>query len=250
MYERQLTNHVVSSVIAKEGLCLHFENAVVEPPWDVPSGVQIRQADLSVSGLFDSHNFDLNNVGTKAHQISRVQAYYNQSIMTGTFAIPFYYYHAHVSKLSNVDNLQPKEIQQFIASQDVAEEVISSVIQRIKDNKWSAVIFRGSTNCEDLEQFNGAGLYDSVPLSGDELADRTKVQQAIEQVWASAWNHRAVRERDFYKIPHKDVNIAILVQPYLDNKMNGSLANVLINGVCITHDVGYHKVKHVFYVNW
>lgn len=105
-------------------------------------------------------------------------------------------------------------------------------------------------NCEDLEQFNGAGLYDSVPLSGDELADRTKVQRAIKQVWASVWNHRAVRERDFYKIPHKDVNMAILVQPYLDNKMNGSLAKVQVNGVCITHDVGHHKVKHGFYVNW
>lgn len=47
---------------------------------------------------------------------------------------------------------------------------------------------------------------------------------------------------------HKNVNMAILVQPYLDKQATG--VKVHYNGVCITHDVARHKVKHGFLVNW
>ena len=42
--------------------------------------------------------------------------------------------------------------------------------------------------------------------------------------------------------------MAVLVQPFVDAKLAG--VTVHYNGVCITHDVARHKVKHGFLVNW
>ncbi len=57
-----------------------------------------------------------------------------------------------------------------------------------------------------------------------------------------------MKEREHYQMNHRNVNMAVLVQPYIDSKMTG--VKVDYNGVCITHDVTRHKVKHGFVVNW
>jgi pyruvate,water dikinase len=69
----------------------------------------------------------------------------------------------------------------------VDNELVQSVIDKIVLNKWSSVIFRSSTNAEDLEGFNGAGLYESVPLIGEEATNTEKVAHALKTVWASVW---------------------------------------------------------------
>ncbi len=42
--------------------------------------------------------------------------------------------------------------------------------------------------------------------------------------------------------------MAVLVQPFVDANLTG--VTVHYNGVCVTHDVARHKVKHGFLVNW
>lgn len=86
------------------------------------------------------------------------------------------------------------------------------------------VRMRSSTNSEDLPGFNGAGLYSSVSA---QLGDEDKgLEQGVKYVWASLWNDRAVGERDFYRIDHSGVAIAVLVHP--------SFPNEAANGVAFT----------------
>jgi phosphoenolpyruvate synthase/pyruvate phosphate dikinase len=89
---------------------------------------------------------------------------------------------------------------------------------------------RSSTNNEDLEGFNGAGLYDSYTHRKDE----GHIEKSVKQVWASLWNYRAFAERDFYRIDHFTTAMAVLVHPNFDDE--------LANGVGLT--------KNIFDPNW
>jgi phosphoenolpyruvate synthase/pyruvate phosphate dikinase len=79
---------------------------------------------------------------------------------------------------------------------------------------------RSSTNAEDLEGFNGAGLYDTVP----NVKGKKALGEALKQCWASLWNFTAVEERSFYGIDHRHVYFGVLVQI----GVNATAAGVLI----------------------
>jgi hypothetical protein len=70
------------------------------------------------------------------------------------------------------------------------------------------VFVRSSTNAEDLPGFSGAGLYDTVP----NVRGADAVAQAVKRVWASVWNLAAYEERELYRIDHRQVHGAVLVQ--------------------------------------
>jgi len=69
--------------------------------------------------------------------------------------------------------------------------------------------FRSSTNCEDLNGFTGAGLYESV--SGDPNDSSDPYDDAVRRVWASVWRFRAFEEREYRGISHREVGMALLV---------------------------------------
>lgn len=81
------------------------------------------------------------------------------------------------------------------------------------------VFVRSSTNAEDLPGFSGAGLYDTVPNVRGEAA----VGEAVKRVWASVWNLAAYEEREFYRIDHRRVYGAVLVQVGVDATAAGVL---------------------------
>ena len=70
------------------------------------------------------------------------------------------------------------------------------------------VFVRSSTNAEDLPGFSGAGLYDTVP----NVHGAAAVAEAVKKVWASVWNLAAYEERELYRIDHRQVYGAVLVQ--------------------------------------
>ncbi|MCA9586832.1 MAG: PEP/pyruvate-binding domain-containing protein [Myxococcales bacterium] len=70
------------------------------------------------------------------------------------------------------------------------------------------VFVRSSTNAEDLPGFSGAGLYDTVP----NVRGADAVASAVKKVWASVWNLTAYEERELYRIDHRQVYGAVLVQ--------------------------------------
>lgn len=95
---------------------------------------------------------------------------------------------------------------------------------------------RSSTNNEDLEGFNGAGLYDSYTHRQNE----GNLSKTIKQVWSSLWNFRAFEERDFWRIDHLGAAMAVTVHPNQDDE--------LANGVAITKNI-YDENWPGFYVN-
>lgn len=79
---------------------------------------------------------------------------------------------------------------------------------------------RSSTNSEDLPNFNGAGLYTTVPnVRGDE-----QLLAAIKTVWASIWNFEAYEAREQAGVDHRKVTMAVLIQ----QGINADSAGVMI----------------------
>lgn len=84
--------------------------------------------------------------------------------------------------------------------------------------------FRSSTNAEDLPGFNGAGLYSSAIVPHD--PSDADVAGALARIWASVFNLGAHEEREWYRIDHARVAMAVLVQASVDDG--------IANGVALT----------------
>ena len=92
--------------------------------------------------------------------------------------------------------------------------------------------FRSSSTAEDVQGFNGAGLYDS--NSGylhPELQPTPKLQKrsvawALRKTWASYWSFEAFEERRLAGIDHLSGNMGVLVHPRFDDELE--LANGVI----------------------
>ncbi|MDB4930919.1 MAG: hypothetical protein JWM10_3403 [Myxococcaceae bacterium] len=92
--------------------------------------------------------------------------------------------------------------------------------------------FRSSSNVEDIEGFNGAGLYESFTGFIDAAAqprasDRDKtVERAIVRVWGSFWSFEAFEERRAERIDHLSAAMAVLSHPRFDDELERA------TGVC------------------
>ncbi len=76
---------------------------------------------------------------------------------------------------------------------------------------------RSSTNSEDLPNFNGAGIYTSMPnLKSDE-----QIIEGIKAVWASVWNFEAYEARERAGIDHSKVYMAVLMQEGINSESSG-----------------------------
>jgi pyruvate,water dikinase len=81
-----------------------------------------------------------------------------------------------------------------------------------------SIRFRSSTNNEDLEGFNGAGLYESYTHHPHE----GHFAKSAKQVWAGLWTYRAFEEREFWRIDHAAAAMGILIHPnYSAEQANG-----------------------------
>ncbi len=110
-------------------------------------------------------------------------------------------------------------------------------LARFHANGGSGGVFvRSSSNAEDLPNFNGAGLYDTVPNVRDEKA----LLEAIKHVWASLWNFEAFESRERAGIDHTKAMMAVLVQ----NGINAEAA-----GVMITTDPFNDFNREAIYIN-
>ena len=216
------------------------------------------EIDRTTKGLQDMKNLshkDIKLVGAKAANFAELTKIKindekdNSSFVRtpeSAFAIPMYYYLEHLKengidvlieeKLKELKDLTDenskiqklKEIQDAIQNAPINKEFLKSVENKITSlGNYKKMKFRSSTNAEDLEEFNGAGLYDS--YSGELGNEKKSIEKAIKKVWASLWNYRAYEEREYFNIDEKTVAMGILV--------HRSFPNEELNGVAITTNI-------------
>lgn len=128
---------------------------------------------------------------------------------------------------------------------DVTAEINSRVLEEFGTQK---IRLRSSTNAEDLPEFSGAGLYESVSAYGNRADDLPSDE--IRKVWASIWNFRAYEERRFWNIDHLSVHMGVLVhQAFPDEAANGvlitrNLAEPTVDGFYVNVQVGEYSVTN------
>lgn len=152
------------------------------------------------------------------------------------FTIPFAYYDQFI-KENKLDEpiIEMMEDQRFVHDPAYRRERLVEMRQRIQAGKMNeslrtellrrvhaqyagkGLFVRSSTNSEDLPNFNGAGLYSTVPnVKGD-----AELIEAIKTVWASTWNFEAYEARERAGIDHAKVYMAVLIQEGINSESSG-----------------------------
>jgi len=229
-----------------------------------PKDTIILDKDTNDYGIIKLENAsidDVNKIGGKAANFAEIlKAFIREGktapVPENHFAIPFYYYNQHLKEHgidtfieTTINQLEFKtntafrktmldKIRDSIINSTLDDELLSNVLTHMtSDTRFTSYRFRSSTNAEDLEGFNGAGLYSS--YSGKLNHNRKTPTRAIKRVWASLWNFRAYEERDYFKINHLSAAMGILV--------HRSFPDEDANGVVITKNI--FNRNHAFVVN-
>lgn len=203
--------------------------------------VIIPRADLAVTELrplFQMRAGDASIYGAKAANLGQVMSAQVEGIQVpGGFGIPFYYYDAHMrahgldARLSALlddprfedpawRRAELEALREAIRQAPIGEALLDEVWGRVdRYHPGHGMFVRSSTNAEDLEGFNGAGLYDTIP----NVKGREALGEAIRAVWASLWNLRAVEERRLFGIDQRGVYTGVLVQRGIEATAAGVL---------------------------
>jgi len=218
--------------------------------------------DLVTSGLFDAAALSpgaVRCVGAKAAQVRELSAL--PGIETpGGFVVPFSAYAAHLAAAGLPATIEAMLADRAFLDDAVARErqlsrLRAAIMAQPLDPALLAglevrlhglapggrCIFRSSTNAEDLAGFNGAGLYDSLVVPAQATAEQ--IANTLRRVWASVWLQRAYEEREWYRIDHRAVAMAVLVQPFVGDAVatgvaiTGNPFNAGIRGVFINSQV-------------
>lgn len=202
---------------------------------------------------------DTGAYGAKAVNLAQLQRvrYKGKCILTpeGAFAIPVFYYWQHIRKsgadtiisglLKTYKTISKRDLQthlvrirESIRKSKIDMDLICAVEQLIKSaGVGQRYRFRSSSNAEDLNGFNGAGLY----TSETGIVGKSKsIESAIKKVWASLWSERAFEERCLANIDQNTVGMAILG--------HRSFPDEYANGVAITKNL-YRDFDFGFVVN-
>lgn len=207
----------------------------------------VLKRDLSVTDLVDLETVTplniVHSIGSKATNLGLLKQIQKEMKSYKTpeyaFAIPFYYFDQYIKDNHFQDKINalyaiPKdsvklldrELKAFrktVKNSKVNPELLKKIEEKLNaQTDFKNFRFRSSTNAEDMEGFNGAGLYDSkTAIIGD--ADKT-IEKAILDVWSSFWNFRAFQERDLFGINHESCAMGVLVhRSFPDEKANGVL---------------------------
>ncbi|MEW6378584.1 MAG: PEP/pyruvate-binding domain-containing protein [bacterium] len=220
-----------------------------------PSEPQFPIRDLSVTAiaaLSDIGESDFTAYGVKAANVAELAKFLPREMVPDGFAVPFYFYDEFM-KYNNFYQRAREMMadEAFRTDAQAREAALAAFRKKIKkgsvpwwmDQELQAVYnnlrsrdstrdvrARSSTNNEDLEGFNGAGLYESYTHTPDE----GRFINTIRQVWASLWTYRAFEEREFYRIDHFQAAMGVLI--------HHNYSNELANGVAVT--------KNIFDPNW
>lgn len=171
------------------------------------------------------------------------------------FTVPFFYYDQFLKQNKLDDAIYTMlNDQKFVHDPAYRRAYLTGMRGQIQQGKmdselraevlrrWHAefgergVFARSSTNSEDLPNFNGAGLYASMPnLRTDE-----QLIEGIKSVWASVWNFEAYEARERAGIEHTKIYMAVLIQEGINSESSG---------VMITADPFDRENKDAIYIS-
>lgn len=185
---------------------------------------------------------DFRTVGPKAANLGIiVRAKLSGFEVPPGFGVPFHYYDVHL-RASGADKLlsaliadpavkadaelrktRLTAVRDAIAKAKLDPEACKKVGEAMKALPEDRGMFvRSSHNAEDLDDFSGAGLHDTIP----NVKGADAVCEAIPRVWASAWKLTAYDAREQAKIDQRTVAAGILVQVGVAATAAGVLATV------------------------
>ena len=224
-----------------------------------PAQPQEPRRDLGPREVVDLdrlRNADTGAFGAKAANLGELRDIFPTEMVPDGYGIPFSFYDEFMktnglyeeaaemiadadfrndpaAREEMLDDFRGKRVRRG----DVPEEIADRLSElHARFGKDVAVRCRSSTNNEDVEGFNGAGLYDSYTHRPDE----GKLEKTVKQVWASLWNFRAFDERDFHRIDHMKAAMGLAVHRNFDDEA--------ANGVAVTKNP-YEPAWPGFYVN-
>ncbi len=216
------------------------------PPRDLTATV--------IADLDELRHRDVLRVGAKAANVAELRTILPAGVVPAGYAIPFSFYDRFMTAGGFYGVAREIVADEALAAEPAArDEALQALRKQIRKGALpddlgrqiaalqarfssGAIRCRSSTNNEDLERFNGAGLYDSFTHRPDEGG----LSKTVKQVWASLWNFRAYDEREFHRIDHLAAAMGVLVHPNFDDEA--------ANGVAVTKNP-YDPAWPGFYVN-
>ena len=229
-----------------------------EPP-PIPDDIKTPPADLTKTRLLPlalMRKKDSAAYGSKAANLGEI-VHFKQLGFTvpDGFSIPYIYYKQFM-EANNFDNKvadllddndfvhnprsrrqKLKEFRAQIQSGKFDDKLRAQILRQWKTQLAGKPVFiRSSSNAEDLPNFSGAGLYDSVKnVTADD-----KIIEAVKTVWASVWNFEAYEARERNFVDHTKTYMSAFVQTGVDMD-NG--------GVMITRDPFDQNNKNAVYIS-
>jgi len=196
--------------------------------------------DLSVMRLADLKQQRAKSIiayGAKSANLGEVMNARLKGItVPNGFTLPFYYYDQFIRE-NQIDGVigEMMNDQKFVHDPAYRREKLSALRDQIQKGKVNdalkakvlrkvhaefpgkGLFVRSSTNSEDLPNFNGAGLYSTVPnVKGDE-----QLVEALKTVWSSVWNFEAYEARERASIDHSKIFMAVLIQEGINSESSG-----------------------------
>lgn len=207
--------------------------AIPEPNLQITHIVDLGESGASVTSAA---------VGAKASNYALLQTELSEYVRPG-HALPLSWYFEAAQEprfqllqnalLDRKQNMTPEEIETVLA--DMRDALNAHAIDPARQQELRELIathypdtrirLRSSTNCEDLPEFNGAGLYESKGFNTDD--DESELWDDLLEVYASLWTPHAFAEREFYGIDHRLAGMGVLInEAFPDEHANGVVLTI------------------------
>lgn len=224
---------------------IKFPKIQLQPQLDLKRKDIVRVATLQAK--------DRGAYGGKAAQLGLVIQLFPNNSPTEALAIPTSFFTDYLAsaKLPNGTTLQAfinaklksiapmqtslkmvsstmSEIREAMKSTPIPSGLLSRITKELQANFKDSQVrlkLRSSSNIEDDDIFNGAGLYDSEGawLNGAPVGkEKQTIERALNKVWRSLYSERAYLARRQFGVDEAKVAMAVLVQrAYKDEIANG-----------------------------
>lgn len=224
-----------------------------------PTNTQVPQIDRDNYQILNLTEIDFENsniYGSKTTNVAELGRILPEESYPDGFGVPFAYY---IDFMEDNDLFtEAREMltdPEFNSDMEYRKDALKAFRKKIKSGTLTETVInkfenqirsyypigthlrcRSSTNNEDLEGFSGAGLYESYTHKVDEGT----LDKSIKQVWSGLWTFRAFQEREFYRVDHFQVAMAVLIHPNYKNEKS--------NGVAVTKNI-FDSDYRGYYVN-